>query len=270
MNIMQAININDKKFNINPEGYESFWLQVEGQNWEKETYRIFNENIDKDTLVIDIGAWIGPTVLYSAQIAKKCIAFEPDPIAFPRLQENLNLNNTKTWSQNLIIYQKAVSSTSGHISLGNRHGGGDSMSSVLFSDNAINWIVEAVTLEDIINEHRKENEKIFLKIDIEGGEYELIPAIKDYLQDKRITAFISLHPQFLRRSLKKSVGKNLGVPRFIKTRLEFLRTYKSIIGSLPENKRVTINGKEHKTYAWFLLYSFLRLRTPTDLLIECV
>lgn len=265
---MQKITVNDKSFFVDPTGYEYFWPEVNNGTWEKDTYRVFDENIDDKTLVIDIGAWIGPTVLYSAQLAKKCVAFEPDPIAFPRLQGNLKLNASASWSGNLIIYDKAVNAKSGEIMFGSQQDGGDSMSSVLFADYSTNWVVEAVTLEDVFAEHSEPDQKIFLKIDIEGGEYDLIPEIKDYLADPRVVAYISLHPHFLRRSIKKSVGSFFGIPKFIQTRLKYLRIYKALINALPIDKKVTIDGKEYKTYTWFLVHAFLRLRTPSDMLIK--
>lgn len=265
---MQKITVNDKSFFVDPTDYEYFWPIVNDGTWEKDTFRIFDENINDETLVIDIGAWIGPTVLYSAQLAKKCIAFEPDPIAFPRLQDNHKLNASASWYKNLIIYDKAVSTQKGEIMLGSQEGGGDSMSSVLFAGNSTHWAVEAVTLEDVLAEHSKPDQPIFLKIDIEGGEYDLIPQIKDYLADPRVIAYISLHPHFLRRSIKKSVGSFLGIPRFIQTRLQYLQIYKTLIKSLPTDKKVTIDGKEYKSYTWFLIHAFLRLRTPSDMLIK--
>ncbi len=264
---MQQITVNDKSFFVDSTDYEYFWPAVNDGAWETDTYRIFDENIDTETLVIDIGAWVGPTVLYSAQLAKKCVAYEPDPIAFPRLQDNLKLNADASWSKNLTIYDKAVNAKGGEIPFGSQHDGGDSMSSVLFADSSTSWVVGAVTLEDVFAEHAKPNQKTFLKIDIEGGEYALIPEIKDFLADPRVVAYISLHPHFLRRSLKKSVGTFLGIPRFIQTRIQYLQIYKALIKALPSNKKVTIGGKEYKTYTWFLIHAFLRLRTPSDVLI---
>jgi FkbM family methyltransferase len=265
---MQKITVNNKSFFVDPTDYEYFWPQVNGGGWEPDTYQVFDENIDNETLVIDIGAWIGPTALYSAQLAKKCIAFEPDPIAFPRLKENVDLNKAAPWGENITVYDKAISPEKGEISFGSQQGGGDSMSSVLFAESATSWIVEAITLEDVFAEHSAPDQKIFLKIDIEGGEFDLVPEIKKQLADPRVTAYISLHPHFLRRSLKKSVGTFLFIPRFIKTRLQFLRIYKKLIAALPRDKKVTINGKEYTNYTWFLLHAFLRLRTPSDILIS--
>ena len=55
-------------------------------------FSVFDSNIDEQTLFIDVGGWIGSTSLYAAQIAKKTLILEPDPIAFKRLKGNLGLN----------------------------------------------------------------------------------------------------------------------------------------------------------------------------------
>ena len=87
---MRSIRIsrNNYKFNVNPTDYEKFWEQFSNESWEKNTTDIFDRYIDRSTIYIDIGAWIGPTLFYAAQLAGKSIAIEADPIAFKRLDEN--------------------------------------------------------------------------------------------------------------------------------------------------------------------------------------
>lgn len=53
----------------NPE-YFFFW---KNKSWERNTQKIFDKFLDSNHSYIDIGAWIGPTVLYGAQIAKKSL-----------------------------------------------------------------------------------------------------------------------------------------------------------------------------------------------------
>ena len=87
------ISIGKLNFWVNQDGYESYWKLVNQGKWEPETFSVFDSNINKQTLFIDIGGWIGPTTLYGAQLAKKTLSLEPDPVAFKRLEENLNLNS---------------------------------------------------------------------------------------------------------------------------------------------------------------------------------
>lgn len=150
---MQEITVNGKSFRVEARGHEDFWSQVNSGAWEPSTYKTFDEHIDDKTLMLDIGAWIGPTALYAAQLAQKCVAFEPDPIAFERLQANAALNSPASWSGNLVVLNKAVGTKAGTIPFGSRKGGGDSTSSVLFADGPTSWLVEAVTLQSVLDEH---------------------------------------------------------------------------------------------------------------------
>ena len=86
------ISINKLNYWVNPNGYKSFWKLVNQEKWEYETFLVFDSNINEQTLFIDIGGWIGPTSLYGAQLAKKTLSLEPDPIAYRKFKENLDLN----------------------------------------------------------------------------------------------------------------------------------------------------------------------------------
>jgi hypothetical protein len=83
-----------------------------------------------------------------------------------------------------------------------------------------------------------------------------------------VTAAISLHPTFLRRSIRKSLGRFFGIPKFIQSRKQFLKINKALIESLPGDKTVTINGKKYTNFKWFLINAFIRLRSPTEILIK--
>ena len=107
-----------------------------------------------------------------------------------------------------------------------------------------------------------------IALDIEGGEYDLIPAIREVLADPRVTAAISLHPTFLRRTLRKSVGRFFGFPRLVQTRNRFLEINKALVAALPDAKSVTIDGRKYTDFRWFLIQAFVRMRTPTEILIE--
>ena len=79
------------------------------------------------TIYIDIGAWIGPTLFYAAQIAKKSIAIEANPLAFDRLSENLRMNIKKEWYKKISILNNVVASNPGLISFSSQGSGGYSM-----------------------------------------------------------------------------------------------------------------------------------------------
>ena len=175
---------------------EAFWNRVEGGEWEPLTFAVFDRFLDPEHSYIDVGAWIGPTVLYGAHLARHCYALEPDPVAFSRLKENVLLN--APLQRRITLSPQCLSTTCDPVRLGNKtsHAGGDSMSSLLFAGAAVTWEAAGVTLERFLVDHRI-GDCSFIKMDIEGGEFEVLPAIADYLTERRPTLYLSLHPGFV-------------------------------------------------------------------------
>ncbi|WP_297618072.1 FkbM family methyltransferase [uncultured Roseicyclus sp.] len=198
---MQVVTIRGATFSVDPSPYEQFWAKVVGGTWEAETFDIFDAHITPDTLMLDIGAWIGPTSLYAAHNAAQVVAFEPDPVAFERLSRNLELNRGADWAHRLKICQTAISANGEPFRLGSQRAGGDSRSSALFADRRTSWEVETTRLETVLKTHATPGQPIFLKIDIEGGEYDLVPHIAQLLAEPHVTAYISFHPKNLQKAL---------------------------------------------------------------------
>ena len=70
------------------------------------------------------------------------------------------------------------------------------MSSLLFRGSKAEWTVNAIRFDDFITKNQI-NDCNFIKIDIEGGEYSLLPTLLSFLADNRPTLHLSLHPCFL-------------------------------------------------------------------------
>ena len=148
------IKLNGLAFRAGENNLE-FWKKVNGNSWEKDTFRIFDRFIDTETVYFDIGAWIGPTLLYAGQKAGRSFGFEPDPVAFGILSENLSLNSDSVWAARITVYNKAVSASDGFINIGSKSAGGDSLSSALFADDMTSWKVESISIPHIQDRHRR-------------------------------------------------------------------------------------------------------------------
>jgi FkbM family methyltransferase len=181
----------------------TFWDDFQSSAWEPETTAIFDACINSDTTFLDIGAWIGPTALYGAQRAKKTLAFEPDPVAFAALEQNVAANSDASWADRLTIHNKAVMAKAGSLKFGSRKGGGDSTSSVLFADGETVWTVEGVAFSEVFANDVPKTGKLFAKIDIEGGEYELIPAIASLLAQRDFALLLSIHARYVTPKTKR-------------------------------------------------------------------
>ena len=174
-------------------------IYVWNKNWERNTHKIFDKFLDPNYSYIDIGAFIGATVLYGAQIAKKVYAIEPDPIAFKELEKNVMLN--PGLKEKIELHKKCINIFSGKVRFGNCSTGGDSMSSLQFSAAKTSWIVDGITFEDFI----KENHILdfnFIKMDIEGGEALILPTMKNYLKINKPVLYLSLHQPFFKNPRK--------------------------------------------------------------------
>lgn len=171
-------------------GSEIFWNLLMSGGWEADTFKIFDKYASKEHSYLDIGAWVGPTVLYGAQLFKKCYAFEPDTIAFNLLKnnilENLNISNIE-------LYSDAITDYTGQINFGTKTILGDSMSSTLW--NKESTLVNCISLQDfIINNNIQDCN--FIKMDIEGGEFKALPAAKNIFKQIDATLYVSLHTPF--------------------------------------------------------------------------
>ena len=216
----QRVERNGHTFEVGSQPqYQYFWSAFQSGSWEQETFALFDHFLTKDTVYLDVGAWIGPTLLYAASLAKITIGFEPDPVAFQALSQNVAANPQ---FREIHLHQCAVAARSGQLRLGSRSALGDSASSTLFANEKESLSVEARRLEEFESEWPA-GAPVFLKIDIEGGEYSLIPALCNFIRRHRPTLYLSLHADiFMKPYAGPSVGrKALGEARLLLLWLRF-------------------------------------------------
>ncbi|MCX6936333.1 MAG: FkbM family methyltransferase [Verrucomicrobia bacterium] len=181
-------------------GHDSFWDDFESGRWEPDTLSILDHYVGPDTLYLDIGAWIGPTLLFAAPRAGHAAGFEPDPVAYTELAANLAANPLPNPIQ---LHRCAVAKQNGVVRMGSDTQPGDSMSSVLFADRAGGWTAPARRL-DSFEADWPVLPHCFAKIDIEGGEFDVLPSMTPVLLRRRATVFLSLHQHFF---LKPYLGR---------------------------------------------------------------
>ena len=87
-------------------GYNDFiskYIETTG-NWEESNDYYFDKYIHNDSIVIDIGAFIGTNTAKMAKRAKKVYSFEPVKQTFQLLKKNIDLNHI----HNVELYDYAV------------------------------------------------------------------------------------------------------------------------------------------------------------------
>lgn len=182
-----------------------FWKEYMNDDWEPGTFKIFEEFLDKNHSYIDIGSYIGPTVLYASQLAKHCFAIEPDPIAFQELKNNIELNEHLKSDVTLSNY--CISNSIGLAKLFSHvekleYGGGSGSSLIDLKENDNFWEVQTTTIQQFVQSFSI-TDCNFIKMDIEGSEFDLIPSMSDYLKNFKPSLLIELHLMCVKDPIKK-------------------------------------------------------------------
>lgn len=183
-----------------------FWQLAESGRWEPETFAIFDRYLNQDSVYCDMGAWIGPTVLYAARKCKLAYAFEPDPVAYRFLRWNIELNKQTNISSFCVALARE-NSIRKMATFGKKLG--NTVASLL-STNADSESVDVLTLTwDAFVEMARPGRIDFMKIDIEGGEFDLIPSMKNYLSQHKPVIYLSTHAPYLEAGKRKEQMERL-------------------------------------------------------------
>lgn len=190
-----SATIRGNEFKLDP--YHFAFLRAASQErWEPSTFDVITKYLSSESTYIDIGAWIGPTVLHAARHCKEVYCFEPDPTALRYLNWNLDLNDIR----NVHSLGVAVAARPGIFRMATfGDNPGDSKTSLLQNDAEYSVRVLAITWADFIQKSRPENVTL-IKVDAEGAEFELIPTMRDYLEENKPALFLSTHAPYLEDS----------------------------------------------------------------------
>lgn len=186
---MNKINVNNKTYAVtNDDRYESFWRFFNDGSWESSTLNIIKNNLLPEDIYIDIGTWVGPTVLTACSTGCTVFGYEPDPIAYAELQENLTINDVK----NVNIQNAALFNKNGHMNFGSGRSSnmGDSVSSLMNGEGSIK--VKVIDINDEVKKSWFINSKM-IKIDIEGAEYLTLPRMAPFLIKNKPIVLLSIH-----------------------------------------------------------------------------
>lgn len=186
------VTIDNNSFRCDPE-HIPFWQKVNAGHWEPETFAVLKRLLTKESVYCDVGAWIGPTVLYAARLCRKVYCLEPDRVAYQYLLQNVQLNSL----ENILSSHLALSFENGLSRMSSPRGKrGDSMTSLIRPDGKRVQEVLCLVWQqwlELVGAPRID----IIKMDIEGGEFALLPTMKDYLAENRPKLFLSLHPHLL-------------------------------------------------------------------------
>lgn len=194
---------------------DSFWyLHSLNELFVEEAYAFKSDKVDP--LIIDCGSNIGLSIIYFKKLFPQShvIGFEPDDDIFQALEYNLsNFNFSK-----VEIYQKAVwVDEKPLLFMKNGSLGGHLTESA--QENTIE--IQTLRLKNLLSDKKID----FLKIDIEGAEYDIINDCKDVLVNVE-NIFIEYHsfhenPQMIGELLV--ILKNSGFKIYVKEAWENMK-----------------------------------------------
>jgi FkbM family methyltransferase len=142
--------------------------------------------------VIDIGAHIGRyTITSSKQVGNtgKVVAIEADPDNFQLLKRNITLNNLT----NVLPLNYAVFSTRTRMKLYEQSASAKYNSLMLARTRTKNYVeVNADTLDSILEENGV-NQVNWIKIDVEGAEFEVLKGSNKTLSGEDVSLLVEIH-----------------------------------------------------------------------------
>jgi FkbM family methyltransferase len=169
-------------------GTFDYWSVFANGSWEPRTEEILDRFLTPDTTFLDIGAWCGPITMIAADRCQHVYAVEPDPVAVADLRRNLALSSIN----NVTVCECAIAERSGHVEIGPVLDGllGDSMTTVWSHTDKLR--VPAVSLYVLLVE-QDIKDLALIKLDVEGAEETILPAITSFLEYTHVPLLLSTH-----------------------------------------------------------------------------
>jgi FkbM family methyltransferase len=233
-----------------------FWNKVQEKRWEQATIAAISDLIEPGAVFIDIGAWIGPTTLLAAHRGAEVHAYEPDPVALAELKVNLALNPDLL--KRTCVYPVALSNHDGDAPIGSKRlGNSETSLQKKGAETTIVPTMDAGRAAEMDHFRRA----TLVKMDIEGGEYLVIPRMTGYLRAREPVLILSTHGKFMReryaqlpRLIRVVLVSALLVPKqlCLVWRLRFYRHWDVTEGrgwrrvSFPHVARVMLSTRNHE------------------------
>lgn len=187
-----AGSLGGERFRLDPY-HSKFWRKAGAGDWEPETFDVLRAHLDPERDYLDIGAWIGPTVLFGARRARHIWCFEPDAEAYRHLAWNIALNDLR----NVSAFAAALAQGVGVARMASFGGeAGDSMTSLLNAHGAGGSDVLTIGWEDFAAAVDLSAVSL-VKIDIEGAEFDVLPSLLPWLRAQKPALYLSTHAPFL-------------------------------------------------------------------------
>lgn len=173
--------------------YQKFYRKLAAGAWEPRTFDVLARNLDRDTVYVDIGSWIGVTPLWASHVARRVVAVEPDPKCVAILRELV------PGYPNVTLLEGALSAEPS-VMLHASGAFGNSETSILDLSNGPEASASGLTMRSILS--KAGEEPVFVKVDVEGYEYHLKDEFAGLGKCRLKGAQIAVHPQLYELTVK--------------------------------------------------------------------
>jgi FkbM family methyltransferase len=166
------------------------------KDYEDENFNFLEKSVVKGGVVIDIGSHIGLFSMVASKLVGntgKVYAFEPSPTTFNVLQKTIAINKTEKF---VLPFQKAVGAAKGIIEFYVSNNSVDNSNSLVkhVTDRDIKGIDIEITTTDIFVQEQQIDKIDFIKIDVEGAEYDTLLGAKNTLLKYKPNCMVGIHP----------------------------------------------------------------------------
>ena len=194
------INKNDELFLIENDANNQnlpFWRDV-FRDWESDTFVVLDKYLAKNRIFVDIGGWIGTMAMYGSRKSKHVYSVEADRKALDDMSKNLKTNCTANYTViNKVIYNKDdMQIAFGKNKFLPNSKMNDSTSQIYCDGESSSecFLAETITLESIIEQYHIDPTEIgIIKVDIEGGEENILHDLNKIYTNYNVPIYISFH-----------------------------------------------------------------------------
>ena len=154
-------------------------------------------SLKEGDIVLDIGAYSAVTSIIFAKLVGargRVYAFEADETNYECAQINIEMAARVLGLKNICLIHKAVWSNNDGLLFSNEGAMGSSAVSITGGNRGLERVVPSVLLQDFFAEHELDHVD-FAKVDIEGGEIEVLGASAKFL--KSVNARLIVEPHFV-------------------------------------------------------------------------
>lgn len=167
------------------------------ETYEAENFEFLSESCKSGAVIIDIGAHIGLFSVIASQVTGKTgkvYAFEPAPSTYALLQKTIVINHEE---QIIESFQKAVGKENGKITFFISDDQADNSNSLVNykEDRSLHGIDVAVTSIDNFVKEKNISKLDFIKIDVEGAEYDTLQGAVNTLKNLKPVCIVAIHPE---------------------------------------------------------------------------